>query len=194
MNGFSLPCGTQCRDLGVTITSDLSSSQHINEIKDKAHKRANCILRCFASRDVKLLVRAFTINERPIVEYILVMLDFNYVVNCVSRLYNCWFRTPVIARSYRALVFLLDWLSYFSVKRINSFIRSLISWELTVAVSWVCCEWESCCSAAAPITADRVMATVRTTAVQRTALINIYQTHTHTSTQHIVNIKLVVYF
>ena len=28
INGFSMPRCTQCRDLGVTITSDLSSSQH----------------------------------------------------------------------------------------------------------------------------------------------------------------------
>jgi len=69
INGFSLSCGTQCRDLGVTITSDLSSSQHINEITAEAHERANCILRCFAYRDVKLLVRAFTVYVRPILEY-----------------------------------------------------------------------------------------------------------------------------
>ena len=30
-------------------------------VQGKAHKRANCILRCFASRDVSLLVRAFTV-------------------------------------------------------------------------------------------------------------------------------------
>jgi len=69
INGFSLPCGTQCRHLGVTITIHLSSSQHINEITAKAHKRANCIIRCFASRDVKLLARAFTVYIRPILEY-----------------------------------------------------------------------------------------------------------------------------
>jgi len=69
IDGFSLPCGTQCRDLAVTITSVSSSSQHINEITAKAHKRANCIIRCFASPDVKLLVRAFTVYVRPILEY-----------------------------------------------------------------------------------------------------------------------------
>jgi len=63
---FLLLCGTQCRDLGVTITSDLSSSQHINEITAKAYKRTICIFRRFASRDVKLLVRAFTVYVRPI--------------------------------------------------------------------------------------------------------------------------------
>jgi len=31
---------------------------------------------------------------------------------------------PVSVRSYRASVFPLDWLSYFSVKRINSFIQA----------------------------------------------------------------------
>jgi len=40
-----------------------------HEITAKAHKRANCILRCFASRGVKLLVRALTVYLRPILEY-----------------------------------------------------------------------------------------------------------------------------
>jgi len=38
---------SSCRDLGVTITHDLSPSLHIGEIAAKAHQRANCILRCF---------------------------------------------------------------------------------------------------------------------------------------------------
>jgi len=69
INVFSLSCGTQCRDLGVTITGDLSSSQHLNEITAKSRKPANCILRCFASRYVKLLVRVFTVYVHPVLEY-----------------------------------------------------------------------------------------------------------------------------
>ena len=49
--------------------STIDLSQHINEITPKAHKRANSILGCFASRDVSLLVRAFTVYVRPILEY-----------------------------------------------------------------------------------------------------------------------------
>ena len=58
-----------CRDLGVTMTSTLSMSRHINDIATKGHQRANCILRSFVSGDVALLVRAFTVYVQPIVEY-----------------------------------------------------------------------------------------------------------------------------
>jgi len=60
---------TQCRDLGVVITSDLSSSNHIQQITAKAHQRANNILRCFVSGNTSLLVRAFLVYVRPVLEY-----------------------------------------------------------------------------------------------------------------------------
>ena len=44
-------------DLGVTIDGIAAK---------KAHKRANLIIRCFMSRDLTSLVRAFTIYVRPI--------------------------------------------------------------------------------------------------------------------------------
>jgi len=50
-----LPSVTHCRDLGVTITSDLSFTQYITEIVSKAHRRANCILPSFTSGDIRLL-------------------------------------------------------------------------------------------------------------------------------------------
>ena len=64
-----LPYGSKCRDLGVMITQDLSPAVHINEITAKAHQRANCILRCFVSKDISLLMRAFLVYVRPVVEY-----------------------------------------------------------------------------------------------------------------------------
>jgi len=42
INGIELPCLSQCRDLVVLITSELSPSLHITAI---AHPRANNILR-----------------------------------------------------------------------------------------------------------------------------------------------------
>ena len=56
-------------DLGITITSDLSPSSHIDRIVSKAHQRANIIHRCFVSRNVDLLVRAFITYVRPLLEY-----------------------------------------------------------------------------------------------------------------------------
>ena len=69
LSGNVLPTVTHCRDLGVTTVSDLSSTQYISEIVSKAHQRTNCIVRSFLSGDIHLLVRAFIVYVRPIVEY-----------------------------------------------------------------------------------------------------------------------------
>ena len=42
--GSMLPTAEYCRDLGVTMTCNLSMSQHIAEITAKAHQRANIIV------------------------------------------------------------------------------------------------------------------------------------------------------
>jgi len=68
LSGNVLPTVTHCRDLGVTIVSDLSSTQYISEIVSKAHQTANCIVRSFSSGDMHLLVRAYIVYVRPIVE------------------------------------------------------------------------------------------------------------------------------
>ena len=60
---------SSCRDLGVTVTSDLSPSVHIQDIVVKALQRSNAIHRCFLSRNVSLLTRAFLVYVRPLVEY-----------------------------------------------------------------------------------------------------------------------------
>ena len=69
LSGNVLPNVTHCRDLRVTIVSDLSSTQYTSEIVSKAHQRSNCIVRSFSSGDIHLLVRAFIVYVRPIVEY-----------------------------------------------------------------------------------------------------------------------------
>lgn len=69
INGSSLSYQSNCRDLGVIITHDLSPSIHISEIVAKAHQRANIILRCFMSNDKSLLLRVFLVYVRPILEY-----------------------------------------------------------------------------------------------------------------------------
>ena len=69
IDGCLLPIVTECRDLGVTMTSDLSMSNHISVIVAKAHQRTNIILRYFVSRNRKSLVRAFEVYVKPILEY-----------------------------------------------------------------------------------------------------------------------------
>jgi len=60
VNNLSLPVVSSCHDLEYTVTNDLSPSTHIGDMVFKAHARANLIHRCFMSRNVSLLVRAFT--------------------------------------------------------------------------------------------------------------------------------------
>ena len=64
-----LPSCTQSRDLGIIINSDLTPADHIQQITVKAHQRANSILRCFVSGNISLLVRAFLVYVRPVLEY-----------------------------------------------------------------------------------------------------------------------------
>jgi len=59
INNFPLPVVTSYRDLDITITCELFPSPHINDIVTKAHCRANMIHRCFVSRNINLLTRAF---------------------------------------------------------------------------------------------------------------------------------------
>ena len=47
----------------------LKFSAHVNKLVTKAHQRANMIIRCFVSRDTSLLVRAFNVYVRPVLEY-----------------------------------------------------------------------------------------------------------------------------
>ena len=67
----NMPISGVCeyRDLGVNIDQTLKFKSHIQFIVAKARKRASLILKCFASRDPKLLIRAFTVYVRPLLEY-----------------------------------------------------------------------------------------------------------------------------
>jgi len=69
INNFPLPVVTSYRDLGITITCELSPSPHINDNVTKAHCHANMIHHCFVSRNISLLTRAFITYVCPLLEY-----------------------------------------------------------------------------------------------------------------------------
>ena len=69
VHGVALPVVQSQHDLGVIVSGDLSPTLHINDIVLKAHRRANLILWAFESRDVCLLLRAFLVYIRALVEY-----------------------------------------------------------------------------------------------------------------------------
>ena len=64
-----LPVVPLARDLGVLVSNSLCPSAHINDIVAKAHKRAYMIQRAFVSRNIDLLVRAYLVYVRPLLEY-----------------------------------------------------------------------------------------------------------------------------
>src|SRR5260221_5406214 len=57
------------KDLGITIDSDLKFDTHINTTVTKAKQRSSLILRCFLSRNLHNLLRAYKVYVRPLVEY-----------------------------------------------------------------------------------------------------------------------------
>ena len=69
LNGCKLPSNSEYRDLGITVVANLSPTSRITEIVAKAHQRANIILRCFTSGDINILVSAFIVYVRPIVQH-----------------------------------------------------------------------------------------------------------------------------
>ena len=57
------------RDLGVLVSHHLTPCLHISSIVAKTHKRSSAIHCVFTSRNVDLLLRAYTTYARPLVEH-----------------------------------------------------------------------------------------------------------------------------
>ena len=67
--GTPLPNVIDNTDLGVVMDNQLTFKPHINGIVVCAKQRAALILRCFYTRDPQLLIKAFTVYVRPLLEY-----------------------------------------------------------------------------------------------------------------------------
>ena len=65
------PLGTvsSVLSIGITLEHDLDFSYHIYNIATKAERTASLIFRCFYSKHVHLLSRAYVVYVRPLVEY-----------------------------------------------------------------------------------------------------------------------------
>ena len=59
-NGTHLPTHQSVRDLRIMVNESLTPSSHIAKITATAHQRVNLIFRTFVSRDVTMLLRAYT--------------------------------------------------------------------------------------------------------------------------------------
>jgi len=60
---------SKVRDLGVIVDSSLKFNSHISYIVAKANFRASLIHKCFVSRNPEILLRAFKVYVRPLIEY-----------------------------------------------------------------------------------------------------------------------------
>lgn len=69
LDSFKLPDVNCITDLGICVCSNLKFRTHINNIVSKAHQRSSLILRCFKCRDPGILLKAFLVYVRPLVEY-----------------------------------------------------------------------------------------------------------------------------
>jgi len=59
----------EVKDLGVTIDPSLKFNMHIDRIVAKARSRSYLIRKCFVSCNPQLLLRAFIVYARPLLEY-----------------------------------------------------------------------------------------------------------------------------
>ena len=69
INGFKIDSGTVVTDLGIQVDSNLRFNCHINNICSRAHSRICMLFRGFVSRDPELLIKAYKIYVRPLLEY-----------------------------------------------------------------------------------------------------------------------------
>ena len=69
IKGKPVPKISLVRDLGVTISNNLSSRPYIDKIRSKANILSNIILRTFSPNNYDLIVNLFKTYVRPIAEY-----------------------------------------------------------------------------------------------------------------------------
>ena len=69
ISGNLLHTTIYCTDLGIQFDPDLKYKNHISDMVKRAKKRSSLIHRCFISRNIKHLIRAFKTYVRPLVEY-----------------------------------------------------------------------------------------------------------------------------
>jgi len=65
----SLPQKDHVVDLGVTVDPTLKYSVHINQLVARAKSRVGLLFRCFVTRDMNVLRKAYITYIRPLVEY-----------------------------------------------------------------------------------------------------------------------------
>ena len=102
----SLPICNTISDLGVEIDNLLSFETHIHNMVSIANRRIYLIKRCFLSKDISCLTKAYVVFVRPLLEYFSPVCcpSYKYLVDsvriCSTSLYKIlsWFFIRVILR------------------------------------------------------------------------------------------------
>jgi len=68
LDGATVSRESNCRDLGVQLSSSNKSSQHCSIVAAKAMRRAGMILRAFSTNNSETLLKAYTVYVRPLLE------------------------------------------------------------------------------------------------------------------------------
>jgi hypothetical protein len=68
INNLPLTVSECYRDLGILITPSLDFTPHLQMLARNANIRSGILWKCFLSRKVDILVRAYTVYVRPIIE------------------------------------------------------------------------------------------------------------------------------
>ena len=76
----------EVRDLGIIVDSSLKFTSHINSIVAKVNGRAALIRKCFVSRNPDVMIRAFKVHVRPMLEYVVSVWSpcYNYAIDKVD--------------------------------------------------------------------------------------------------------------
>ncbi len=69
LHGQDVAASDSVKDLGVIFSSSFASTEHCKSIARKGFQRVNLIFRCFLSKDINCLLRAYITYVRPILEY-----------------------------------------------------------------------------------------------------------------------------
>jgi hypothetical protein len=77
------------KDLGITMDNKLKFILHINHMIAKAFNRSNLILKCFLSKNVETLIRAFIVYVRPTCNALPVPAGSNEYKVETNALYSC---------------------------------------------------------------------------------------------------------
>ena len=81
---------SEVRDLGIIVDSSLKFTSHINSIVSKANGRAALIRKCFVSHNPDVMIRAFKVYVRPLLEYAVSVWSpcYNYAIDKVESVYS----------------------------------------------------------------------------------------------------------